>query len=76
MFAITFFIIGLFIGITFAQLRQRKAHRQKERSKFNDETDLKATPDEYLSEVQLLRKRYLEAKWKEMIKNTNPPLNT
>ena len=38
---------------------------------MNDEIDLRATPDNYLSEVQLMKKRYIEAQWKERVDLAN-----
>ena len=63
--AITFFF-GLSIGWFFAVQRQAQIEKQKEKKKFSEEIELRATPDTYLSEFDLLRKRYYEAKFKKM----------
>ena len=46
--------------------------KQKAKRKFSEEIELRATPDTYLSEFDLIRKRYYEAKFSKMIK---PMLN-
>ena len=68
---ITFFF-GLSIGWFFAVQRQAQIEKQKEKRKFSEEIELRATPDTYLSEFDLIRKRYYEAKFSKMIK---PMLN-
>ena len=68
---ITFFL-GLSIGCFFAVQRQVQIEKQKEKRKFSEEIELRATPDTYLSEFDLLRKRYYEAKFKKM---TEPRIN-
>ena len=68
---ITFFF-GLSIGLFFAVQRQAQIEKQKEKRKFSEEIELRATPDTYLSEFDLLRKRYYEAKFKKM---TVPMIN-
>ena len=68
---ITFFL-GLSIGWFFAAQRQAQIEKQKEKRKFSEEIELRATPDTYLSEFDLLRKRYYEAKFKKM---TEPRIN-
>ena len=62
MVLIIIFLLGLILGISFTRLIWRKSEIKRERNIFSDETDLKATPDGYLSEVDLLKKRYLEAR--------------
>ena len=66
------FIFGLVIGCLLALRRQSQIARQKEKRKFSDEIELRATPDTYLSEFDLIRKRYYEAKFKKM---TKPMIN-
>ncbi len=68
---ITFFL-GLSIGWFFAFKRQAQIEKQKEKKKFSEEIELRATPDTYLSEFDLIRKRYYEAKFKKM---TEPIIN-
>ena len=68
---ITFFI-GLGVGWFFAFRRQAYIEKQKEKRKFSEEIELRATPDSYLSEFDLQRKRYYEAKFKKM---TEPMIN-
>tara|TARA_B100000700_G_C14887408_1_gene781072 strand:+ start:397 stop:615 length:219 start_codon:yes stop_codon:yes gene_type:complete len=65
-FLITF-LTGLAIGWLLRRRYQSNIELKKERLRFSDEIDLRATPDEYLSEVKLLEKKYLEAKFKKMI---------
>ncbi len=62
---ITFFF-GLSIGLFFAFKRQALIEKQKEKKKFSEEIELRATPDTYLSEFDLIRKRYYEAKFKKI----------
>ncbi len=64
---ITFFI-GLGFGLIFASRRQAQIEKQKENRNFSEEIELRATPDSYLSEFDLTRKRYYEAKFKKMTK--------
>ena len=68
---ITFFF-GLSIGWFFAFKRQAQIEKQKEKRKFSEEIELRATPDTYLSEFDLTRKRYYEAKFNKI---TKPILN-
>ena len=68
---ITFFF-GLSIGWFCAFKRQVQIEKQKEKKKFSEEIELRATPDTYLSEFDLIRKRYYEAKFKKM---TEPMIN-
>ena len=68
---ITFFF-GLSIGWFFAFKRQGQIEKQKEKKKFSEEIELRATPDTYLSEFDLIRKRYYEAKFKKI---TGPMIN-
>ena len=66
------FILGFGIGCFATSRRQAQISRQHEKRKFSDEIELRATPDTYLSEFDLLRKRYYEAKFKKM---TEPMIN-
>ena len=68
---ITFFF-GLGIGWFFAFQRQAQIEKENEKRKFSEEIELRATPDTYLSEFDLTRKRYYEAKFKKM---TEPIIN-
>ena len=67
---ITFFL-GLFIGWALTRLRLARVEHQRAKNEMNDEIDLRATPDNYLSKVQLMKKRYIEAKWKERVEFIN-----
>ena len=60
------FILGLGIGWFFAFQRQGQIEKQKEKRKFSEEIELRATPDIYLSEFDLIRKSYYEAKFKKL----------
>ena len=60
------FICGELIGWSLAFRRQAKLEKQREKRKFSDEIELRATPDTYLSEFDVIRKRYYEAKFKKM----------
>ena len=66
------FCLGLSVGWVFAIRRQSHVEKQKENRQFSDEIELRATPDSYLSEFDLLRKRYYEAKFRKM---TEPMIN-
>ncbi len=66
------FFFGLSIGWFLSFKRQAQIEKQKEKRKFSEEIELRATPDTYLSEFDLLRKRYYEAKFKKM---TEPMIN-
>ncbi|KGG16105.1 MULTISPECIES: hypothetical protein [unclassified Prochlorococcus] len=66
------FIFGLSIGWVLAFQRLTQLEKQREKRKFSDEIELRATPDTYLSEFDLIRKRYYEAKFKQM---TGPMLH-
>ena len=72
MISIITFFIGLGIGCFFTFRRQSHIEKQREKRKFSEEIELRATPDSYLSEFDLTRKRYYEAKFKKM---TEPILN-
>ncbi|WP_269623471.1 hypothetical protein [Prochlorococcus marinus] len=72
MILIITFIFGSIIGWLLAALRQSHIEKQTAKRKFSDEIELRATPDTYLSEFDLIRKRYYEAKFKKM---TEPMLN-
>ena len=72
MVAIITFSFGLGIGWVLALRYQAQIERQKEKRKFSDEIELRATPDNYLSEFDLIRKRYYEAKFKKI---TEPMIN-
>ncbi len=65
---LTTFILGLFFGYFLTSLTQKQFEKQKEKRKFSDEIELRATPDTYLSEFDILRKRYYEAKFQKMTK--------
>ena len=71
MIAFITFLLGLFFGWAATRLRWIKAEHLKAKSEMNDEIDLRATPDNYLSEVQLMKKRYIEAKWQERLDLAN-----
>ena len=73
--ALLTFLLGLFLGWAFTRRRWIKVERQKSKSAMNDEIDLRATPDNYLSEVELMRKRYIEAKWQERLDWANKNQN-
>ncbi len=62
---ITFFF-GVLAGWLLAFRRQNQIEKQKEKRKFSNEIELRATPDTYLSEFDIIRKRYYEAKFKKM----------
>ena len=66
MISVITFFFGLGIGWIFAFRRQAQIETQKEKRKFSEEIELRATPDTYLSEFDLIRKRYYEAKFKKM----------
>ena len=72
MISVITFCIGLGIGWIFASRSQAQIEKQKEKRKFSEEIELRATPDTYLSEFDLIRKRYYEAKFKKV---TEPILN-
>ncbi len=72
MISIITFFLGLSIGCFFAFKRQAQIEKQKAKRKFSEEIELRATPDTYLSEFDLIRKRYYEAKFKKM---TEPMIN-
>ena len=59
MFALICFLTGLVIGWVLNKRYQSNIERKKDRRRFSDEIDLRATPDQYLSEVKLLE-NYLE----------------
>ena len=63
--AITF-ILGVLVGLYLAFRRQVQVEIKKEKKKFSNEIELRATPDAYLSEFDMIRKRYYEAKFKKM----------
>ncbi len=72
MIALITFFFGFSIGWLFAFKRQAQIEKQKEKKKFSEEIELRATPDTYLSEFDLIRKRYYEAKFKKI---TEPMIN-
>ncbi len=72
MISVITFFIGLGTGCIFCFRHQEKIEKQKEKRKFSEEIELRATPDTYLSEYDLIRKRYYEAKFQKM---TKPILN-
>tara|TARA_Y100001968_G_C19245480_1_gene661646 strand:+ start:624 stop:899 length:276 start_codon:yes stop_codon:yes gene_type:complete len=66
MISVITFVFGLCIGWFLTFLRQEHVNKQKEKRKYSDEIELRATPDTYLSEFDIIRKRYCEAKFKKM----------
>ncbi len=72
MISVVTFFCGLGIGWFVTAQRQKQIEKQKEKRKFSEEIELRATPDTYLSEFDLLRKRYYEAKFKQI---TEPMIN-
>ncbi len=72
MISVITFFFGLSIGWFLAFGRQAQIHKQKEKKQFSNEIELRATPDTYLSEFDLIRKRYYEAKFKKI---TEPMIN-
>ena len=72
MISVITFFFGLGIGWVFASQRQSQIEKQNEKRKFSEEIELRATPDTYLSEFDLIRKRYYEAKFKTI---TEPMVN-
>ena len=71
MIALITFLFGLFIGWAVTRRRWIKVERQRNKNEMNEEIDLRATPDNYLSETQLMKKRYIEAKWQERVDLAN-----
>tara|TARA_Y100001968_G_scaffold331330_1_gene385680 strand:- start:1554 stop:1796 length:243 start_codon:yes stop_codon:yes gene_type:complete len=71
MIAVITFFIGLCFGWAVTRRRWIEVDRCRVKSELNDEIDLRATPDNYLSTVQLTRKRYIEAKWQERVDLAN-----
>ena len=63
MISIFIFLSGLGVGWFFSSRRQEHLKRQEEKRIFSEEIELRATPDTYLSEFDLIRKRYYEAKF-------------
>ena len=74
MIAIITFLVGLFIGWFWTGRHQASLEKKKEQKKFREEIDLRATPDEHLSEVEVLKKRYLIARMKEINETLSQPL--
>ena len=74
MIAIITFLVGLFIGWFWTGRHEASLEKKKEQKKFREEIDLRATPDEHLSEVEILKKRYLVARMKEMHETLSRPL--
>ena len=72
MISVITFFCGFSIGWIWAVQRQTHIEKQKEKREFSEEIELRATPDTYLSEFDLIRKRYFEAKFKKM---TEPMIN-
>ena len=72
MISVITFFIGLGGGWVLAFRRQSQIQKQKEKRKFSEEIELRATPDTYLSEFDLTRKRYYQAKFEKM---TQPNLH-
>tara|TARA_B100000700_G_C14265431_1_gene499038 strand:+ start:131 stop:394 length:264 start_codon:yes stop_codon:yes gene_type:complete len=67
MIAFIIFLLGVLVGWALTRRRWITVERQKAKSEMNNEIDLRATPDNYLSEVQRMKKRYIEAKWQERV---------
>ena len=74
MLLLSIFLLGLFIGCLLTYRHQVYIQIQREKKKFSKEIELRATPDEYLSEYDLLKKRYYEAKFKRLTQVLNNPL--
>ena len=66
MISVITFVFGLVIGWFFTFQHKAKIDKQKEKRKFSEEIELRATPDTYLSEFDLIRKRYYEAKFQKI----------
>ena len=66
MLAILTFLIGLFLGWFLTCRRWSKVEKQIEQERRNEESRLRRTPNDELSEVDQLRKLVLEAEFKEM----------
>ena len=66
MISVITFFFGLSIGWCFACRHQAEIEKQKAKRKFSEEIELRAIPDIYLSEFDLIRKRYYEAKFQKM----------
>ncbi len=60
------FIFGVLIGWYLALCRQVQIEKRREKRKFSEEIELRATPDTYLSKFDIIRKRYYEAKFKKL----------
>ena len=69
------FFLGLFIGWAITRHRWMQVERKRVKSEMNDEIDLRATPDGYLSDAELMKKRYIEAKWQERVDWANRNLS-
>ena len=76
MIAIITFLVGLFIGWFWTCRHVANLEKKKEQRKVREEIELRATPDEHLSEVEILKKRYLVARMKEMHESLSQPLVT
>ncbi|WP_320667418.1 hypothetical protein [Prochlorococcus sp. MIT 1307] len=74
MFAIITFLIGLFLGWVLTCRRWNKVEKQIEKERRNEESRLRRTPDKELSQVDLLRKRCLEAEFKELEETLKRPV--
>ncbi len=68
------FILGIVVGLYLAFRRQVQIKNKIDKQKFSDEIELRAIPDTYLSEFDIIRKRYYEAKFKKMTGNQNNKL--
>ncbi len=66
MISVITFFLGLSIGWFLTFRFEAQIKKQNEKRQFSEEIELRATPDTYLSEFDLLRKRYYEAKFKKM----------
>ena len=71
MIALISFTLGFIFGLALSQRRWKKVEDQRAKNKMCEEIDLRATPDNYLSKVQLMKKQYIEAKWQESVKLIN-----
>ena len=68
------FILGVVVGLYLAFRRQVQIKNKIDKQKFSAEIELRAIPDTYLSEFDIIRKRYYEAKFKKMIDSQNDDL--
>ena len=71
MILLTIFLLGFLVGCALTRFRWISFENKRAKSEMNDEIDLRATPDNYLSKVQLMKKHYIEAKWQERVELAN-----